>query len=101
MSAKWVDTPGYVGLCRRSVKSKRRLLDRRSGNAAEKPPSVETLRRRLKVMEASTLRDNATRKQYLELLKAAHDLAAAQGDHAFAEEIRLRRLEFLSGREKL
>jgi hypothetical protein len=86
MSALWIDSPTYVGPCRRGGRNQLRLFNRRRDAGAGPAPSLKTLIRQLRMTEISHADDLALARFRLRLTAAAK-LAETGGESACAADL--------------
>jgi hypothetical protein len=86
MDALWIDSPTYVGPCRRGGRIGLRLLNRRRSEGAGQTPSLKTLVRQLRVADLCHADEEALRHFRLRVSAAAR-LAARLDDASSAEAL--------------
>jgi hypothetical protein len=86
MNAVWIDSPCYVGPCRRGRRDGLRLFNRRRDAGAGPAPSLKTLVRQLRMTELAHADDLAVARFRLRLAAAAK-LAETDGERACAADL--------------
>jgi hypothetical protein len=86
MNALWIDSPGYVGPCRRGGRDRLRMFNRRRDTASGPAPSLKTLIRQLRMTELAHADDLVLARFRLRLVATAK-LAEARGESACAADL--------------
>lgn len=84
MSSLWIDSPTYVGPCRRSGRGGMRVFNRRRVGGRGRTPSLATLIRQMRMSDLNYA-DDQTLVRFRLRFKAAAALAAENNERACAQ----------------
>lgn len=85
MSSLWIDSPTYVGPCRRSGRGGMRVFNRRRVGGRGRTPSLATLIRQMRMSDLNYA-DDQTLVRFRLRFKAAAALAAENNERACAQD---------------